>query len=122
MFYLLLVFVIFVVMLVLDILMCKKTTIDWTPALSVFAGLWFIISLICIPFVREDYKSEMNEFKSVQTTIDTQRESSDYAERTGLTVLIIDKNEWLVEKQTKKQRKFLSYYIPDQILELEPIK
>jgi hypothetical protein len=64
----------------------------------------------------------IQEFKAVQQTIDVSRGNagSEY-ERVMLTEKIIEKNEWLAGCKFWNET-FVGDQIPDEIMELEPIK
>jgi len=93
--------------------------------------VWFVITLvvticiiggvIAIPLKHMEYKSNINKFISVQSTLDTARLNGDTINDATLQLSIVDSNKWLASAQYYNNTVF-DIWIPDEVMELKPIK
>ena len=92
----------------------------------VIGGIVFgIILLICvmsIPITRVCYSDDIAGFKTIQGTVNTQRQIENDYEQAILTTKIIDANYRLAEWQNQNVWYRLDWWIPDSVEELEQIK
>lgn len=92
----------------------------------VVGGAFFLLISVILPFARTDMHSEIAEFNSVQQTIEVARINDKYiGENVALQMKVIDANKWL--SKTLYYNKCLNgwlygWFIPDEIMDLEPIE
>ena len=89
----------------------------------ILIGVTMFILIIALPVEYTTNLSNIQNFKAVRETVESQRlnELSDY-ERVGLTENIIEANQWLRKKRFWNQYKLINPLIPEEVDELEFIK
>ena len=94
----------------------------WGVVLSSTCGVILVLVLICLPCSIMNEKTHIARYHSVKATIASARanETNDI-ERAALTTRIIKVNEWLVSVQYWNDT-IWDIYIPDEVMELEPLK
>ena len=81
-----------------------------------------VVALICLPILRFDYKAQAIAYKDFVETIENARlEDENDIERASVTVKIAEWNSWLAEVKYINET-ILDWYVPDKIIELEPIR
>jgi len=114
--------VLFLISIPIDIIRLKKVSfrergLTWT------FGVIFAISLFLIPVSLEIQRVQIERFEARKTTIIEQRNNNrNQYERVMLTETIVDDNSWLAMNQARKNRKSVNWYVPKEILDVEPIK
>ena len=87
--------------------------------LTVVGGLC-LAATIALPIVRWDANSEIQQFKSVESSITQARTKLDI-ESAAIYVKIIDANKWLVGKKYWNKTLF-DIWVPDEVEDLKPLK
>ena len=93
--------------------------------LEITSAVFAVILLLCslsIPLVRVCYSDNIAAFKTIQITVDTQRQIENEYEQAILTTKIIDANWKLARWQNQNVWYRLDWWIPDSVKELELIK
>ena len=90
---------------------------------SICAGIALVIALIMLLMIQMGTQSEIQAFYSVQQTMETARQDSTISTLELATIQrdAIEKNAWLAQKQYWNTTVF-DIWIPDKIMELNPIK
>ena len=90
--------------------------------MAVFCGITLVIALIVMPITYCVEVSNIQVYHAIKATVAASREQDmAYIERAALTQKIIDTNTWLARVQYWNQTIF-DPYIPDEVMELEPLK
>jgi len=89
--------------------------------LMAFAVILLVVYLVTLPLVRIDINSQIAEYKSVESTLNQAREDNNQLENVALQHKIIEKNEWLAG-QVYWNSTLFDLCIPDEILELKPLR
>ena len=96
--------------------------IEGTGAILAFiSGMALVIGLIILPINRMDSFAKIAEYKSVELTLEQARKDDNQMENVALQHKIIDSNKWLAS-QLYYNGTLFDIWVPDEILELEPIK
>ncbi len=86
-------------------------------------GIVFIISLVILPINRMGILAEIEQFKSVEETIEVARTADiDSYEKAAIQNKIIDSNKWLAKVKYYNGIYFINNFIPNEVDELTPIK
>lgn len=113
---------IFIVFLAIDIWRKKQDSFN-EFYMSWVTGVLLLVSVFVIPMSCESYRVAIETFETKKITIAEQRELNvNSHEGTELTEYIANENAWLAGLQFRKKRNFVNWYIPKEILEVEPIK
>jgi hypothetical protein len=88
-----------------------------------FIGGFLFIALLLLPFNYYSTKSEIVEFKSIQSTLENARENKNASpyEIAAIQQKVVDANKWLASNQYWNDT-VLGWYIPDEVDDLKPIK
>jgi hypothetical protein len=86
-------------------------------------GVVLLIVLFTLPFIHYSIKSQIVEFKSVQTTLENARENKNASpyEIAAIQQKVVDANKWLASNQYWNDTIF-GWYIPDEVDDLKPIR
>ena len=96
---------------------------DLGVLVSIISGILLIICLTTMSAVYYDTMSEINQYNAAVISIETARENdnlNDY-ERAALTLKIITMNEWLANAQYWNDSMW-DEFIPDEVMNLQPVK
>ena len=96
---------------------------DLGVLVSIISGILLIICLTTMSAVYYDTMSEINQYNAAVISIETARENdnlNDY-ERAALTLKIITMNEWLANAQYWNDS-IWDEFIPDEVMNLQPVK
>jgi hypothetical protein len=112
--------VLFVAVLLIDIFVVYDS--DYSG--SWIFGVIFFIMVIWIPVNHYIYKVQFDKFESRRQTVVEQRNNPQLTEyeRATLTQEIYDDNSWLAAGKRHATGKMFNWYVPKEILEIEPIK
>ena len=88
--------------------------------LTAAGGILFLAAMITLPVIHWDINSEIQQFKSVESSITQARTKLDI-ESAAIYVKIIDSNKWLVDKKYWNETLF-DIWIPDEVEDLKPLK
>ena len=89
---------------------------------SVICGVILIFCVGSIPISHVCYSDDIAGFKTIQGTVNTQRQIDNDYEQAILTTKIIDANYRLARWQNQNVWYRLDWWIPDSVEELEQIK
>lgn len=90
--------------------------------LNAVGGVGLAGALLCLPFTHLQFNGEIQEFKSVQVTLENARKADvEKLESAAFQVKIAEKNEWLAAKQYYNNSMF-GLWVPDEVENLKPIK
>lgn len=91
--------------------------------MSIFSGITLVICLILIPIHRYEVSAGIQEFKSVEQTIEVARQNPDMKlESIAFQQKVAEKNEWLASKKYWNSTVIFDIWIPDEVEKMEPIK
>lgn len=88
--------------------------------LVVFVVICLVCGLIIIPLNHICERSNIVQYHSLKATIEDAR-NSENIERAALAIKIAETNEWLARVQYWNETTW-GIYIPDEVMELEPLK
>lgn len=112
------------VLLIVSIIVMVKTdyfdVYDDLNILVVFVVVCLVCGLIAIPLNHICERSNIVQYHSVKATIEDAR-NSENIERAALAIKIAETNEWLARVQYWNETTW-GIYIPDEVMELEPLK
>lgn len=90
--------------------------------MAMVCGMVLVVALIVMPFIYCVEVSDIQMYHATKATVEASRgQDVAYIERAALTQKIIDVNAWLGRVQYWNQTIF-DPYIPDEVMELEPLK
>lgn len=119
-----LLYILGVLLIVISIIIKNKTyNLDLDFALDAFIGaiaMFLVLGLISIPLNHACERSNIVQYHSVKATIEQVR-NSENIERAALALKIAETNEWLARVQYWNETTW-GIYIPDEVMELEPLK
>lgn len=84
-------------------------------------GFLFILSIITISSIKS-YKEEINAFKKQKEYIEHVAPTLPTTDNYALTIKRIEQNQWLYEIQYKYENYRFWHLIPEEVLNLTPIK
>jgi len=112
---------ILVVLIIVGIIIDKYTYNNIGEPVAVISGVVLVFILIPFPPVFYGTKSEIMQFKSIKITVQNARNNGVNIENAAIQQKIIDANKWLANYQYWNNTIF-DIYIPDEIMELEPLE
>lgn len=86
-----------------------------------FIFVTFIVSMVTISTTKK-YKEEINTFKKQKEYIEQVAPTLPTTDNYALTIKRIEQNQWLYEIQYKYENYRFWYLIPEEVLDLTPIK
>lgn len=89
--------------------------------ITIISGIILFVSLIGLSLNRMETFAKIAEYKSVEVTIQQTRNDNNQLENVALQHKVIDCNKWLAS-QLYYNGTLFDIWIPDEILELTPIK
>ena len=101
----------------------RYSTKDNGMITTIIAGILIVVFLGAMSGVYYDTMSEINQYNAAVISIETARENAnlnDY-ERAALTLKIITMNEWLANAQYWNDSMW-DEFIPDEVMNLQPVK
>lgn len=112
----------FIVLLIIEIKTNKKKVYkEWTAS-WMSAILPFLVTLLMF-FIRHDFKVQAEGFTSAKATIYSQRMiTDDHYERAALIQSIVEYNAWLAKSQRWVNDPVFGWFIPKEVLFLTPIE
>lgn len=87
-------------------------------------GIGTIVCLLAMILAPIHIHAEIVEFNAVKITIEEARGNPDISEfeMATLQLKVIEKNEWLADRQFWAKNKLSNWFYPKKILDLKPIK
>ena len=89
--------------------------------LITLCGAILAIGLIVKPMGDVKIKAQIWEFKSIRLTLKTARANENNLEVAAIQTKVMDANAWLARKKYYKTT-LLSWWVPSDVLDLEPIE
>lgn len=101
----------------------KSYRVDGVGFFLCFISIFvLIVALISLPISRIGYKTQVIEYREfIETIKEARLDDIDNIERTNITIKIAEWNGWLAKSRYKNET-ILDWYVPDKIMELEPIR
>jgi cell division protein FtsX len=119
------IFISLILLFVLGIaLLCKNQNESLevtTIILTIFSGIFLIVSSISLVTNSIEVRSDINKFIATETTIEIARKVGVDVENTAIQHKIIESNQWLAKQQYLNSTIF-ELWIPDEIDKLKPIR
>lgn len=113
------------IILILGIWLISIGNWDWKElvgtVLTIGSGTVLFISLIALPMNRMETFASIAQYRSVESTIQQTRDDNNQLENVALQHKVIDCNKWLASQLYWNSTVF-DIWIPDEILELKPIR
>jgi len=108
---------------ILGLYLCNNYDFEFLGLLiSVISGFIILMAFIFTPINYYSTISGINQYNSMKNTIEiTRNQNISEIERAALTTKIIETNQWLIDVQYWNNTIF-DYCIPDEIMQLEPLK
>ena len=84
-------------------------------------GLVLLCGIFVLPLSHLNYHSNIQTYYALQETVENARDMDDI-ERAALTHILADANTWLRRAQYWNTKPVVNWYIPDKVMELEPLR
>ncbi len=95
----------------------------YDPTGTVLSGIVLALALLVIPLSVRNVEIRMNSFEAKRETLSALRKSGTEGFETATVIGDVMKlNEWLADVQWVKSHKGFNWYIPKEIMNIEPIK
>ena len=91
---------------------------------AVLGVLILVMALFLLPIIYSSEVGNIQGFKSVKATVENARANGNISaiELAALQHKIVESNSWLAKAQYWNNFPIISLYIPEKVMELEPIK
>jgi len=116
--------IVLTVLVVVGILISRYGDYNWGfigIIMFILSGGFLLILLLTLPTSHLQINGGIAKFETTRRTIAVARENGNELEKATVQNKIIEQNQWLAEQQYGNGTAF-DIWIPDEVMELEPLK